>query len=326
MIPTVERAALLCKTDLLSEMIGSGKEYASLEGVMGAYYAARHGEEHAVVTAIRDHVRPRGAGDDLPSSDAGAALSVADRADSAVGAFLAGKVPSGSEDPYGVRRAANGVVRVLLDQSRALDLRALTAQALAVFAAERAESEISEDDGKAPRADLALKLEEFWSGRIATALGERGYAYDEVAAALGAVGAGLDPADVARRAAALKRRRGAADFVPLVVGFKRVANILKAAPDAPAGVAGDLPEPAEAALYGAVERATRAAEPQFAAREYERVLDVLLSLRAPIDAFFDAVMVNADDPAVRRRRLGLLALTRALFDRGWDLSRVVVEG
>jgi glycyl-tRNA synthetase beta chain len=280
---------------------------------MGAYYAARHGEDHAVVTAIRDHVRPKGVGDALPASDAGAALSVADRADSAVGAFLAGKIPSGSEDPYGVRRAANGVVRVLLDQRRALDLRALTAQSLATFE-------------QPAGAGVAAKLDEFWSGRIATALTERGYAYDEVAAALGAAGAGLDPADVARRADALKRRRGAADFVPLVIGFKRVANILKAATDAPAGVAGDLPEPAEAALFTAVERAIRAAEPLFAARDYERVLDVLLALRAPIDAFFDAVMVNADDPAVRRRRLGLLATTRALFDRGWDLSRVVVEG
>src|SRR5205814_522848 len=115
----VRRAALLCKTDLLSEMIGSGKEYASLEGVMGAYYAARHGEDHAVVAAIRDHVRPRGAGDALPATDAGVALAIADRADSTVGAFLAGKLPSGSEDPYGVRRAANGVVRVLLERGSA---------------------------------------------------------------------------------------------------------------------------------------------------------------------------------------------------------------
>jgi len=315
-IGTVERAALLCKTDLLSEMIGSGKEYASLEGVMGAYYAARHGEEHAVVVAIRDHVRPRGAGDELPSSDAGAVLAVADRADSVAGAFLAEKIPSGSEDPYGVRRAANGVVRVLLEQKRALDLRLLARESLAVYARK----------GRAAKPDLAAKLDEFWAGRVATALADRGYAYDEVGAALGGTDGGLDPADVARRAEALKRRRGAADFVPLVIGFKRVANILKAATDAPAGVTGDLPDPAEAALLTAVERAAREAEPRFAAREYERVLDVLLSLRAPIDAFFESVMVNADDPAVRRRRLGLLATTRALFDRGWDLSKVVVEG
>jgi len=322
LIPTVERAALLCKTDLLSEMIGSGKEYASLEGVMGAYYAARHGEEHAVVVAIRDHVRPRGAGDELPSSPAGAALSIADRADTVVGAFLAGKIPSGSEDPYGVRRAANGVVRVLLNSGHALDLAALTKESLAIFA--RASE--AKAPGANPIAGVEAKLAEFWAGRLTNALGERGYAYDEVAAALGGSEGGTDPLDVERRAAALKAWRANADFVPLVVGFKRVANILRAAEDAPAGVSGDLPDPNEAALFEAVERARREAEPLFAARDYGKVLGVLLSLRAPIDAFFEAVMVNAEDPAVRRRRLGLLATTRGLFDRGWDLSKVVVEG
>ncbi len=317
LIGTVERAALLCKTDLLSEMIGSGKEYASLEGVMGAYYAARHGEEHAVVVAIKDHVRPKGAGDDLPSSVAGAALSIADRADTVAGAFLAGKIPSGSEDPYGVRRAANGVVRVLLDSGRALDLALLTQEALAIFARGR--------EAKAPEG-IAAKLAEFWAGRLANALGERGFAYDEVSAALGGSEGGTDPTDVAKRAAALKAWRANADFVPLVVGFKRVANILRAAEDAPGGVVGDLPDPNEAALHEAVDRAAREAEPLFAAREYGKVLGVLLSLRAPIDTFFEKVMVNAEDPAVRRRRLGLLATTRALFDRGWDLSKVVVEG
>lgn len=313
---TVERAALLAKTDLLSEMIGSGKEYASLEGVMGAYYAARHGEDKAVVQAIKDHVRPRGAGDALPESDAGAALALADRADSAVGAFLAGKIPSGSEDPYGVRRATNGVVRILLDQGRALDLAVLTREALAVYA--RA--------GRVAAPELAGKLDEFWEGRIAHALGERGFAYDETAAALGGSEGGADPLDVIARAGALKARRANPDFVPLVIGYKRVANILRAAPDAPGGVTGDLPDPHEAALFAAVHAASAKAEPRFAARDYGQVLEVLLSLRQPIDAFFDAVMVNADDEAVRRRRLGLLATTRALFDRGWDLSRVVVEG
>ncbi len=312
----VERAALLAKTDLLSEMIGSGKEYASLEGVMGAYYAARHGEEPAVVQAIKDHVLPKGAGDALPASDAGAALAIADRADSVVGAFLAGKIPSGSEDPYGVRRAANGVVRILLDQGRALDLSALTREALEVYA--RA--------GKAAAPDLAGKLDEFWAGRLANALGERGIAYDEAAAALGGSGGSTDPLDVVRRASALKAWRTSPDFVPLVVGYKRVANILRAATDAPGGVTGDLPDPDEAALLAAVHGAAARAEPSFAARDYGKVLEELLSLRAPIDSFFAAVMVNAEDSLVRRRRLGLLATTRALFDRAWDFSKVVVDG
>jgi glycyl-tRNA synthetase beta chain len=131
---------------------------------------------------------------------------------------------------------------------------------------------------------------------------------------------------VVARAAGLKARRANPDFVPLVIGYKRVANILRAAPDAPGGVTGDLPDPHEAALFSAVHAATAKADPLFSARDYGKVLEVLLSLRAPIDTFFDAVMVNADDPTVRRRRLGLLATVRALFDRGWDLSKVVVEG
>jgi glycyl-tRNA synthetase beta chain len=321
-VATAERAALLAKTDLLSEMIGSGKEYASLEGVMGAYYAARHGETAAVCAAVREHVRPRGAGDALPESVAGAALAVADRADSVAGAFVAGKIPSGSEDPYGVRRAANGVVRILLEQGRHLDLRVLTAHALEGYAAGRT-------NGAPARAidpALAAKLEEFWGGRLATALEARGYAYDESAAALAGTEGGADPVDVERRAAALKRWRGNADFVPLVIGFKRVANILRAAPEEPTPFAGTATDPVEVALAGALHLAAKEVEPFFASRDYDRVLGVLLGLRAPIDAFFDGVMVNVDDLDVRRRRLGLLAAVRALFDRGWDLSKVVVEG
>jgi glycyl-tRNA synthetase beta chain len=313
------RAATLCKTDLLSEMIGSGKEYASLEGVMGAHYAARHGEPAGVVAAIREHVRPKGAGDVLPASAAGTALAIADRADTVVGCFLAGRIPSGSEDPYGVRRAANGVVRILLDTERALSLDALADAAVRGFVA---------GGHAAPSAETAAKLAEFWSGRIATALGERGLAYDEIAAALGGSEGAADPLDVERRARALQRRRGNADFVPLVVGSKRVANILRAADpgDVPAAPAAAWPDPAEAALAAALAAAQDAVAPQFAARDYDAVLGTLLSLRGPIDAFFDRVMVNVEDAAVRRRRLGLLTVARALFDRGWDLSRVVVEG
>ena len=317
---TVARAALLARTDLLSEMIGSGKEYASLEGVMGAYYAARHGEPAAVVAAIREHVLPRGAGDPLPASDAGAALSIADRADTVAGSFVAGKIPSGSEDPYGVRRAGNNVVRVLLEQERSLSLSALTEAAIEGYVAA----------GHAPpTAELRARLAEFWNGRVATALGERGLAYDEIAAAQGAAAGGADdPLDVERRARALARWRDNPEFVPLVIGFKRVANLLRAAApgDVPERPADAWPEPAEAVLAEALARATAAAGPQFEARDHDAVLRTLLALRGPIDAFFDSVMVNVEDPVVRRRRLGLLASARALFDRGWDLSKVVVEG
>ncbi len=129
----VERAALLCKTDLLSEMIGSGKEYASLQGIIGSYYARDAGEPEPVYSAIYDHYRPRGASDKLPRTEAAIVLSLADKVDHAAGAFVAGKAPSGSEDPYGVRRAANGVVRILIESDLHLDLRDASMQATAPF-------------------------------------------------------------------------------------------------------------------------------------------------------------------------------------------------
>jgi glycyl-tRNA synthetase beta chain len=314
------RAALLMKTDLLSEMIGSGKEYAALEGVIGAYYAKHHGEPAEVVAAIREHVLPRGAGDALPATPTGAVLAVADRVDSVTGYFLAGKVPSGSEDPYGVRRLGNGVLRVLLEQKRHLDLGEASCHAVGGFA--------GIGDQEMTRQPLA----EFWRGRVETALGERGYAYDEVAAAVEAGSGWRDPFDAALRAAALHAHRRDESFRTLVVGFKRVANILRAERDAP-GRAADAPggagwgHPAEEGLARALERARAQADPLLVRRAYPKVLDLLLEMRGAIDAFFDGVMVNdPNDAAARLRRLGLLAEVRALFARAFDLSRIVVEG
>ncbi len=161
----VVRAARLCKTDLLGEMIGSGKEYASLEGIMGGHYARRAGEPEAVAVAIAEHYRPRGAGDALPESDAGSLLSLADKLDHVAGAFVAGKIPSGSEDPYGVRRAANGAVRIVMDQARPLDLRAAAMEMTRPFFAA---------DSDLPQAEIMKKLGEFlrsvaWTRRSRTA-------------------------------------------------------------------------------------------------------------------------------------------------------------
>jgi len=275
-----QRAALLMKTDLLGEMIGSGKEYAALEGVIGSYYAARHGEPAAVAEAIREHVRPRGAGDALPTSPAGTILAVADRIDSVTGYFLAGKVPSGSEDPYGVRRLGNGVVRVLLEQKRHLDLGEASCHAVGGF-------------GSLGNADNAgAPLAEFWRGRVETALGERGHAYDEIAAACEAGSGWRDPLDAMLRAAALQGYRSNENFKTLVVGYKRVANILRAEKDAPAS-AEDAPggaswgHPAEEGLFAALERARGAAAPLLEKRDYGKLLGTLLEMRGGIDAFFD---------------------------------------
>ena len=321
------RAALLCKTDLLSEMIGSGKEYASLEGVMGGHYARRAGEPEDVAAAIAGHYRPRGPSDSLPETDAGAVLAIADKLDHVAGAFAAGKVPSGSEDPYGVRRAANGVVRILLEQERHLDLAEATEQALEPFLAA---------NPALPRAELLAQLATFWRDRVRGALEERGVRYDACEAALearlatdGGERAGWsDPHDCLTRGRVMDGFRGDGRFEPLVVLFKRVANILaKATETLPDRLdESRLTEPMEQELAAALARAQAATAPLWRTRDYEAILPALLELEQVIHGFFDAVLVNAEDLPTRLNRLRLLADVRALFVRGWDLSKIVVEG
>lgn len=321
------RAALLCKTDLLGEMIGSGKEYASLEGVMGGHYARRSGEPEAVAAAIAEHYRPRGAGDELPATEAGALLALADKLDHVAGAFVAGKSPSGSEDPYGVRRAANGAVRIVVDQGRALDLRAAAMEMTRPFFAA---------DPDLPQAEIMKKLGEFLRSRVDAALEERGVPYDSRDAALearirmgGAARPGwCDAADALVRARALEAFRGDPRFAPLVILDKRVANILRAATETLPGALdrAKLGEPAERALLGALEKARARTEPLWEARAYAEIIPALLEMESAIHGFFDKVMVNVEDAGVRLNRLRLLAEVRELFVRGWDLSKVVVEG
>jgi glycyl-tRNA synthetase beta chain len=324
-----QRAALLCKTDLMSEMIGSGKEYAGLQGVIGGYYAGKHGEPREVADAIAWHYHPRFAGDRLPPTEAGVVLSLADKLDHVAGAFVAGKVPSGSEDPLGVRRAGNGVVRLLVEPGRHLDLREATMRATAPFFAA---------DPELPQAAIMKQLGEFWRGRVEAALEQEGMAYDTREAAIEAQvqldGAGrarpgwIDPGDCLARARVLGGFRGDARFEPLVILFKRVANILKAATEPlPASLdAARLAEPAERKLLAALEGARTRTAPLWQRRAYGDILPALLEMEGAIHGFFDDVMVNVDDRAVRMNRLRLLAEVRELFLRGWDLSRVVVEG
>lgn len=323
-----KRAALLCKTDLLSEMIGSGKEYAALQGAIGGYYAREHGEPDEVATAIAFQYHPRFAGDTLPPTDAGVVLAIADKLDHVAGAFVAGKAPSGSEDPYGVRRAGNGVVRLLAEGGRHLDLREATMQSTAPFFTA---------DPDLAQAAIMKQLGEFWRGRVEAALEAEGIAYDTREAALEAqvpLDGGrprpgwIDPVDCLARARVLSTFRDDARFAPLVILFKRVSNILKAATEPlPASLdRARLSEAAERELLAALEQARERTAPLWQKRAYDRVLPALLEMDTTIHGFFDHVMVNVDDAALRLNRLRLLADVRELFLRGWDLSRVVVEG
>ncbi len=320
------RAALLCKTDLTSEMIGSGKEYAALQGTIGSYYAARAGEPEDVCRAIAEHYQPRGAGEALPATDAGAVLAMADRLDHVAGAFVSAKVPTGSEDPLGVRRAGNGVIRILMEQSRHLDLYAATMESTRpLFAA----------DPELAQAEIMKQLGDFWRSRIETALDERGAAYDVRDAALearppmpdGRTRPGWnDPSDALDRARALGLFRNDRRFEPLVVLFKRVDNILKATTESLTEPydRGVLRDPAEIRLIAALDRARSDSDPLWEKRDYAGVLNALLGMEEPIHHFFDHVLVNAEEQRLRVNRLRLLAAVRGMFLRGWDLSRVVV--
>jgi glycyl-tRNA synthetase beta chain len=321
------RAALLCKTDLLSEMIGSGKEYASLEGIMGGHYARRAHESDAVADAIAEHYRPRGAGDEPPFSAAGAVLALADKLDHVAGAFVAGKAPSGSEDPYGVRRAANGAIRILLERDWSLDLRAAAMEITRPYFAA---------DPDLAQAEIMKKLGEFLRSRVDTALEERGLAYDIRDASLEArirMGGSerpgwCDAADALARARTLAGFRDDPRFEPLVILFKRVSNILRAAtePLPPKLDAARLLDAYEQALLAACELARARTAERWEKRDYAGILPELLEMERAIHAFFDHVMVNVEDAPTRQNRLRLLADVRDLFLRGWDLSRVVVEG
>jgi glycyl-tRNA synthetase beta chain len=256
-------------------------------------------------------------------------LALADKLDHVAGAFVAGKVPSGSEDPYGVRRAANGVTRILIEQARHLDLRDATMEMTRPFFAA---------DPELAQAAIVKKLGDFWRGRVEAALEERGLAHDIREAALEAQlpmnGAGrarpgwIDPCDCLERARVLTGFRGDPRFEPLVILFRRVGNILKAAtePLPPAVERERLEEAAERELLAAFDQADDRTRPLWERRAYAEILPLLLDMEHAIHAFFDHVMVNVEDAPTRLNRLRLLADVRALFLRGWDLSRVVVEG
>ncbi len=299
------RAALLAKADLLTDMVG---EFPELQGVMGGYYARHDGEPEAVAIAIEDHYRPRFAGDALPRNTAGTVLALADKLETLVGLFGIGQVPTGDKDPFALRRHALGVIRMLSDPALALDLDALLALAVPVFGTRI--------------QDPSAALLDFIHERLAGSLREQGYRAQEVDAVLA-----LRPqrlSEVLPRLAAVRAFASLPEAPALAAANKRVGNILKKAeePVRPAVDSALLREPAEAALHEALARIGPLAGARFEAGDHTASLQALAALKAPVDAFFDAVMVNADDPALRRNRLGLLATLHAAMNRVADLSRL----
>ena len=301
------QAARLAKTDLLTDMVG---EFPELQGVMGGYYARHEGLRDGVAIAIEDHYKPRFAGDALPRNHTGCVLALADKLETLVGLFGIGQLPTGDKDPFALRRHALGVIRILTERNLPLTLDDLIAAAESAFAAERLTSPVRD------------ALAGFMADRLAVNLREQGYSAQEVDAVLA-----LSPArlgEVPRRLAAVRAFAALPEAAPLAAANKRVGNILKKSVEAEAGEVNPalLVEPAEAGLHAALVAAAPSADAAFASGDYSASLQALAVLKAPVDAFFEAVMVNADDPALRQNRLALLGALHAAMNRVADLARL----
>ncbi|MDH2247364.1 glycine--tRNA ligase subunit beta [Pseudomonas sp. GD03855] len=299
------RAGLLCKCDLATEMVG---EFPEMQGIAGYYYALNDGEPEDVALALNEQYMPRGAGGELPSTLTGAAVAVADKLDTLVGIFGIGMLPTGSKDPYALRRAALGVLRILIEKRLDLDL------------VEAVNFAIGQFGGQVKSAGLADQVLEFIFDRLRARYEDEGV---DVAAYLSvrAVQPG-SALDFDQRVQAVQAFRILPEAASLAAANKRVSNLLSKF-DA------KLPEAVEPrwfdnatefSLYSAIQQAEQAVQPLAAARQYREALERLAHLRGPVDAFFEAVLVNAEDASVRANRYALLARLRGLFLGVADIS------
>jgi glycyl-tRNA synthetase beta chain len=297
-------AARLAKTDLLTDMVG---EFPELQGIMGNYYARHDGLSEEIANAISDHYCPRFAGDHLPSNPVGLVVALADKLETLVGMFGIGNLPTGDKDPFALRRHALGVVRMLIEKQLPLDLPWMLQAAAPSFG-----EKIS---------DATTALSEFIYERLAGSLREQGYSAQEVEAVLALKPARL--ADVQRRLDAVRAFAALPESPALAAANKRIGNILKKAGEVDAHVnPALLKEDAEKALYAALQKLLPESQAQFKAGDYTASLQTLAALRGPVDAFFDDVMVNAEEMDLRLNRQGLLQSLHQAMNRVADLSRL----
>ncbi len=305
LVAQADQAAMLAKTDLVTDMVG---EFPELQGTMGRYYALNDGLGEVVADAIEDHYKPRFAGDTLPRNTAGVVVALADKLETLVGMFGIGNLPTGDRDPFALRRHALGVIRMLVEKDLPLDLGALLASAVPAFG-----DKIT---------DASAALADFIYDRLAGSLREQGYSAQEVDAVLA-----LRPqrlALVEKQLAAVRAFAALPESPALAAANKRVANILKKAGEVDPHVNPELlQEKAEQDLYAALQRFVPEANAQFDAGDYTASLQTLAVLRAPVDAFFDDVMVNAEQMDLRLNRQGLLKSLHDAMNRVADLSRLV---
>ncbi|RSZ41311.1 MULTISPECIES: glycine--tRNA ligase subunit beta [unclassified Variovorax] len=311
------QAAQLAKADLVTDMVG---EFPELQGIMGRYYAQHDGLDAAVADAIEDHYKPRFAGDELPRNSVGLAVALADKLETLVGMFGIGNLPTGDRDPFALRRHALGVIRMLVEKDLPLDLTALVSSARTVL--DDAIGKTGEFPLHKAAEDVRLVVD-FIYDRLAGSLREQGASAQEVDAVLANRPQRLG--EVPKLLAAVRAFAALPAAAALAAANKRIGNILKKAPEADAHVSEMLlQEPAEKALHAAMAQVVPAANAQFDAGDYTASLQTLAALREPVDAFFDGVMVNAEQADLRLNRLGLLMSLHAAMNRVAQLERLAV--
>lgn len=303
-VSKVEKAARLSKTDLVTDMVG---EFPELQGIMGRYYAQHEGLDDDVAFAIEDHYKPRFAGDTLPRNQVGVCVALADKLETLVGLFSIGEKPTGDKDPFGLRRQALGVIRMLIDGELPIQFNSLIQMVLSQF----------NDDSNAAQA-----VQEFSLDRLAVNLKEQGASSQEVDAVLA-----LNPqllSEIPQRLTAVRAFSSLEEAPALAAANKRVGNILKKVEgEVKAEVNTNLlQEPAEIALNEALSKVKPESDKLFESGDYTTSLKSLAALKAPVDAFFDNVMVNVDDPVLKANRLGLLATLHQTMNRIADLSKL----
>ncbi|MBS7808103.1 glycine--tRNA ligase subunit beta [Variovorax sp. PCZ-1] len=300
-----DRAALLAKADLLTDMVG---EFPELQGIMGGYYALNDKETPEVAAAVEDHYKPRFAGDELPRNQVGVVVALADKLETLVGMFGIGNLPTGDKDPFALRRHALGVIRMLVEKAPTLQIIDLIARSVPAFGS------LIQDQSSA--------LNDFIYDRFAGSLREQGYSAQEVDAVIS-----LRPqklAEVAQRLAAVRAFAQLPEAPALAAANKRVGNILKKVEGTVEAKINSalLQAGEEQGLADALKSVAARADSAWANGQFEENLKALAALKEPVDAFFDKVMVNHDDPAIRANRLGLLASLHQAMNRVADLSKL----
>jgi glycyl-tRNA synthetase beta chain len=305
-IALTKRAAILAKCDLETGMV---YEFPELQGVMGREYALLEGENKRVATAIYEHYLPIQAGGVLPSDDIGAFVSLADKIDTICGCFSVGLIPTGTADPYALRRSAIGILAIILDRGYAISIPDLVAQSVQLLDTKR----------QCAAEEIIADVVKFIRLRLANMLAGQNYPVDVIDAVLSA--AFIEPVDVLKRIKALSVMKGLDDFEPLAVAFKRVGNIIKGGLDQPVDQT-LLTADCEINLFAELQKVQNKVDKLIFERNYPRALEVIAGLRNPVDVFFDGVMVMADDEAVKNNRLALLTGIAGLFKGIADFSRI----